>query len=81
MKAQYKTISVEYIQFTNTAENKVELDEFFGEDSYTLNEEMEPSITLDDFTEAYENDYIIKEDGGYSVYGQVEFDEMFDKLD
>jgi cytochrome oxidase Cu insertion factor (SCO1/SenC/PrrC family) len=83
MKAKYKTIEVKYIKFTNTPENIQELEDFFGDQSYDINNDDpdEPELTIDDFTEAYLNDYIVFENDEFNVYGEVEFNEMFDKID
>ena len=83
MKAKTKQIEIEYIKFTNTPENIQELEDFFGDQSYDINNDDpdEPELTIDDFTEAYLNDYIVFENDEFNVYGEVEFNEMFDKID
>jgi len=83
MKARYKTIEVTYLKFTNTPENLNELEDFMGDTKYTIDNTNvdEPELNIDDFTDAYLNDYIVCEEGEYNTYGEVEFNEMFDKID
>lgn len=82
MKAKTKQIEIEYIKFTNTPENLVELEEFFGDYRYVVDDDGdEPFLDIDDFEAAFINDYVIKQSDEFYVYGEVEFNENFDKID
>ena len=84
MKAKYKAIEVEYVQFTNTPENLKKLEMFFSDKcDYEVDNENadEPELRLGDFDAAYLNDYVVYENNDYYVIGEVEFNKVFEKIE
>ena len=82
MKAIYKPVQVEYVIFTNSSENIEELTTLLGDIPEIDNTNVDdPELIIDEFTSAHLGDYVVKEDDYYEIYGEVEFNDTFDKID